>query len=110
MSFSSRLTEAVRVRSKNRVTLAGLDPSFTPSWVGPTVFEWWEGGHMRAVEVREILKDESDHVVFITMDGDVFRVEPLTLELYEKEVRPHTVGRPEFKTRADMIMAMRLEW
>lgn len=71
---------------------------------------WTEGGHVREVEIERVLVDGPDVFEFDDVDGRRWRMRRLTLELYERHVRPKTVGRPTFETEAGMLRVMERDW
>jgi hypothetical protein len=102
--------EAVAIESTRDDTVAGLDPGFEKQWEGPDHVFWFEGNHRRIFELSRVLEQSADLFRFEDIRGDVFELRPLTLELYRKQVRQHTVGRPDFDTLGQLLAAMRREW
>lgn len=101
---------AVLIESSRSDVVAGLEPEFLPQWSGPHLVAWHEGGHVRQFEVKDVQSDEADRFRFTDSRGDWFTLSPMTLERYEKHVRPKTVGKPHFETMSELLEAMRREW
>ena len=91
-------------------TVAGLDPTFEPHWRDPNTVEWYEGNHVRAFEVLDVLEDSGERFRFKDTRGDTFELLPMTLELYEKHVRLKTIGKVSFTSLDELLAAMRREW
>lgn len=102
--------EAVVTMSGRDDTVAGLDPAFEKVWDGPDQVSWFESNHRRIFEVARVISESAELFHFETLDGNRFQLRPMTLELYERHVRKHTVGQPEFRTLGALVAAMRREW
>jgi hypothetical protein len=99
--------EAVVVDGPDAV--AGLNPVATVE-DGETIVQWFEGNHARAFVVDRVLEDTVERLRFRDNRGRVYSLEPMTLARYREKVQSHTVGRPSFRTLAELLDAMRAEW
>ena len=99
---------AVILSSRDDV-LAGTSPQWVPQWQGPHWVTWNEG-HERVFLVAEVLEEDAEHFKFRDVRGDTFEIRPMTLDLYEKHVRKHTVGKNSYESLAKLLEAMRREW
>jgi hypothetical protein len=97
--------KAVVIRSSRSDVVAGFDPTHRRG-----VVDWIEGHHNRSFVVAKVEVDTPELFRFIDKRGDWFELRPMTLELYETQVRPHTVGKPTFETLEALLKAMANEW
>lgn len=95
---------------EDTTVLAGMDPRFVEEWQGPHLVTWNEGGHCRAFQVAETLEEDAEHYRFRDTRGRTYELRPLTLDLYEKHVRRHTMGQKKYDRLEDLLAAMRLDW
>lgn len=102
--------EVVCIRSTRPDILAGTNPFFEPQWDGPSLVGWNEGNHVRLFPVGEILESTGERFKFRDTYGQTHELLPMTLELYEKHVRQHTIGKNTYATLAELLAAMRREW
>lgn len=102
--------ETVVILSSRDDVVAGINPMFVEGLTTPHVVTWWEGGHARAFEIESVERSTPEEYAFTDREGDTFRLLPMTLELYEKHVRPKTMGKVKFSTEAELTEAMRREW
>lgn len=102
--------EAVAIESTRNDVVAGYGPEFLPDWDEVGAVAWFEGGHQRYFVVRKILEDTRDSFSFRDTEGAEHTLRTMTLELYEKAVRPRTMGKPTFESLSDLLAVMRLEW
>lgn len=58
--------------------------------------------HERAFPIKRVLRDEDNLFSFESEDGRRFELRPLTMERYEKQIRPKLIGDPKLKTEADL--------
>lgn len=100
--------KAVVVEGPNAI--AGYAPELELQQDGPHVVSWIEGSHRRAFPVQAIRQNEPDVFRFVDTRGREFALRPMTLELYEKHVKPHTIGKPSFASMDALLKAMRSEW
>jgi len=102
--------EAVAIESTRTDVVAGYAPRFVPEWSELGSVVWFEGGHERQFLVKELLVDQPDELKFRDGAGHVHTLRPMTLKLYDRQVRPRTVGRPTFANMSELLSAMRSEW
>ena len=91
-------------------SVAGYAPRLDLQHVGPHVVRWIEAKHERSFELGEEVSRSPNVFIFLDTLGRRYRLETLTLELYEKHVRPRTAGRPQFGSMDSLLAAMRSEW
>lgn len=101
--------EAAVVLSDRADPAGVLEPRFAPKWRGPHAIEWYVDGHTRMLLLDEQLEDSPERFRFRAKGGEVFTVLPMSLELYEKHVRRHTVGEKHFESLRALIEAMQRE-
>lgn len=102
--------EAVAIESTRPDVVAGYSPQFIPEWTEVGSVAWHEGGHERRFQVVELLEDAPNLLRFRDGDGETHTLRTMTLELYDRNVKPRTMGRPTFGSMAELLAAMRLEW
>jgi hypothetical protein len=75
------------------------------------IVDWGEAGHRRAVVCRRLNDSEApERIEFVGVDGRKWVFRDLTLERWNEKVRPHTIGKPVFASREEMLEQMRREW
>jgi hypothetical protein len=102
--------EAVVVLSKDPWSVAGYAPHIEPK-EPPDLHQviWREAHHDRIFPISEVHEQSAD--VFDFSSGGVrFRLLPMTLELFERHVRPRTMGEPHFGSLQQLLDVMRTEW
>lgn len=90
--------------------LAGVDPRLDRE-DGQFLVRWTEGQHERSVTCESINDSFAPgRIVFTGLNGTRWVFRELTLDLYERHVRPKTPQRLSFASRADLIASMRAAW
>lgn len=102
--------EAVAIESTRTDVVAGYAPRFVPEWTEFGSVAWFEGGHERQFLIEELLVDQPDELKFRDGAGEIHILRPMTLELYDRTVKPRTMGKPTFGSITELLIAMRSEW
>jgi hypothetical protein len=100
----------VFIRSSRSDVLAGTMPHWEESWDRPHAVTWNEGGHMRVFEVAEVLENTAERFSFRDTRGATFELLPMTLELYDKHVREHTIGKVHYSDLGKLLESFGQEW
>lgn len=102
--------DVVAIRSSRTDVLAGTMPHWEESWNSPHRVCWTEGNHVRSFEVAEVLENTAERFSFRDTRGATFELLPMTLDLYERHVREHTIGKNHYSSLPKLLEAMRREW
>lgn len=102
--------EAVQITSTRDDTIAGYAPRFVKTWDGNDLVQWAEGGHVRTFAIAKTTRWDAEAFAFVDPKGDTFLLQPLTLERYDRHVKPRTIGKPGFRSERAMLDALRAEW
>lgn len=99
--------ELVVIDSTREGHIAGLDPHYDePS----STVSWHEGGRRRIVDVVGYPELDGDTFEFTDTRGYKYTFLPMTVELYNKVVSPHTVGRKTYASLDELVRTFRNEW
>lgn len=81
----------------------GVLVAYRPDFdVRRSVVTWFDPIHQRSFDVQEVTLDEPDELAFRDKRGRVFRLRPMTLDVYRKEVKPKLIDGRDFKTEEEL--------
>ena len=63
---------------------------------------WFDLTHQRGYEIQEVATDEDGEFAFVDTEDRVHRLRPMTLEIYNAEVRGNLVWPPSFDDEESM--------
>ena len=102
--------EACAIVSTRKDVVAGYRPRFVGSHTEANAVHWFEGKHERIFSIANVSRVTPDLFRFRDQEGATHTLFAMTLERYERFVRPHTIGRPRFSSLRALLDAMRNEW
>ncbi len=77
---------------------------------GELFIDWYDSQHIRTFRVGRILKNTAAEFSFERDDREphpVYRLSPLTLDSYNREVKGFLLSPPEFETEEALLTALR---
>lgn len=81
----------------------GVLVAYRPDFdVRRSVVTWFDPMHQRSFDVQAVTLDEPDEFAFRDKRGRVFRLRPMTLDVYRRDVKPKLVGGKDFKTDGEL--------